>query len=209
MVGDIFDFWISDHLYFIEKFSDIVEQIDRAVQKGIEVHYFEGNHDLHLERYWERKVGVKVHKAPTYLEIGEKTVRVEHGDLIDPDDKGYLFLKSVLQTSAVKFMADNIHEKLVSFIGENASKASRKYTTHQKTTTEENSRTKHRKYAHKSYREREFDLMVSGHIHIKDEYCFEDEEGKNKVKAVNLGTWLKEPNMFCMNEKGEEFQLLV
>jgi UDP-2,3-diacylglucosamine hydrolase len=56
LLGDIFDFWVSDHSYFIEKFHPIVEEIDRITRRGIEVHYFEGNHDLHLERYWYRKL---------------------------------------------------------------------------------------------------------------------------------------------------------
>ena len=54
LVGDIFDLWIHNHSYFIEKFPKIVNAIRVVVKKGIEVHYFEGNHDLYLKKYWQR-----------------------------------------------------------------------------------------------------------------------------------------------------------
>lgn len=207
LVGDIFDFWVSDHIYFIEKFSDVVQAIDRVVQKGIEVHYFEGNHDLHIERYWKRKMGVKVHTGPEYFKIEDKTIRVEHGDLIDPDDKGYLFLKSILQTKAMKYFADHAHERIVSFIGEKASQASRHYTSSTKVMSENTHKEKHRAYAKKSYRIQPYDYMISGHIHIRDEFVLE--ELSENAKAINLGTWLDEPTMLCISERGCEFQRLV
>lgn len=208
LVGDIFDFWVSDHTYFIEKFSSVVSGIDRVVQKGIEVHYFEGNHDLHLERYWQRKMGIKVHQGPEYFQIENTIIRVEHGDLIDPDDKGYLFLKSVLQTKAMKYFSDHANEKLISLIGEKASQASRKYTTETKTISEDRMRKKHRDHANKVYKKKPYDLLVSGHIHLKDDYVFQT-SNENESRAVNLGTWLKEPLMFLCTEKGAEFQILV
>ena len=103
LVGDIFDLWIYDHSYFVEKFPKIVNAIRVIVQKGIEVHYFEGNHDLYLKRFWQQEVGVKVHDGPVFFNLGSKKFRVEHGDLMNPDDRGYFFLKSILSFFIVFF----------------------------------------------------------------------------------------------------------
>lgn len=207
LVGDVFDFWVSDHSYFIQKFHPVVEEIDQAVRRGIEVHYFEGNHDLHLERYWQRKMGVKVHSSARYFQLGAKTVRVEHGDLIDPEDKGYLFLKSVLNTRAMKYLADYMHESVISKVGEMASQVSRHYTTNAKTISEQRTVEKHRAHARRAYEERPFDLLVTGHVHVRDDETFEV-DGQS-VRAVNLGTWLKQPLTFILTDTHADFQILV
>jgi UDP-2,3-diacylglucosamine hydrolase len=46
LVGDIFDLWIGKHDYFVSRFKPIVDAIAELVRAGVEVHYFEGNHDL-------------------------------------------------------------------------------------------------------------------------------------------------------------------
>jgi UDP-2,3-diacylglucosamine hydrolase len=207
LLGDIFDFWISDHGYFIEKFHLIVEEIDRLSRSGIEVHYFEGNHDLHLERYWHRKLGVKVHNQAQYFMLGNKTLRLEHGDLINPDDRGYLFLKSMLNTSAVKVFADHMHESFVAKLGEYSSQMSRHYTSYNKFISEEKQKELHRAHARRAYSEKPFDLIISGHIHVRDDESFLVDD--KSVRAVNLGTWLKQPCAFILTDTSSEFQTLV
>lgn len=207
LVGDIFDLWVGPHGYFIEKFHPVVEEIDRLVQKRVEVHYFEGNHDLHLQKYWEDKLGVKVHCEPQMFDIAGIRIRVEHGDLIDPEDRGYRFLKWTLNTPAMKILAHKMPERIVSLIGENASQASRHYTTYTKTITAQDVIQKIRQHAYRVVPKDPFDLMVTGHLHIRDDYTFR--HGDREVRSVNLGTWLAEPCAFTVSEKKQEFIKLV
>ena len=207
LLGDVFDFWVSDHGYFIEKYSNVVEELDRIVRKGVEVHFFEGNHDLHLEKYWQRKLGIRVHNEPSYFQLGSKTLRIEHGDLMDPDDKGYAFLKSILNTSTVKYLADNIHESLISKVGELGSRASRHYTSHSKVVSDENKKAKQHSYVLKKFEEKKFDLFVAGHIHVRIDEAIE--LGDQKIRSLNLGTWLDQPVVLVLSESLCEFQSLL
>src|SRR5689334_4808271 len=62
LVGDIFDLWIGSHDYFRQTFSEVVEAVSRLVQAGLQVHFFEGNHDLYLKTFWHDQLGVVVHR---------------------------------------------------------------------------------------------------------------------------------------------------
>ena len=80
LVGDIFDLWIGNKKYFIQKFDSIVKAIQSLVQSGVQVHYFEGNHDLYLKSFWENKIGVKFYSKANYFKLNFFKVIVGHGD---------------------------------------------------------------------------------------------------------------------------------
>ena len=46
LLGDIFDMWLADHAYFVDRYRAVIDEIVRLKTRGIEIHYFEGNHDL-------------------------------------------------------------------------------------------------------------------------------------------------------------------
>jgi UDP-2,3-diacylglucosamine hydrolase len=203
LVGDIFDLWISDHLYFVDKFQKIVNAIKVLVTLGIEVHYFEGNHDLYLRKFWQQDVGVKVHDGPEFFNIGSHVVRVEHGDLMNPDDKGYLFLKRVLQNPITRFIAHNLPGPGVSWIGERASRASRQYTSNQKALHDEQVKGFMHRYAEEQVKERSFDFMITGHTHLRDVYEFSNQG--DQVFFINLGSWFEEQRVLLMDESNYKF----
>lgn len=204
LVGDIFDLWIHNHSYFVEKFPKIVNAIRVIVSKGIEVHYFEGNHDLYLKKFWQQDVGVKVHDGPEFFNLGSHKIRVEHGDLMNPNDKGYLFLKGLLQSSPLKFVAKNLPGPAVSFIGERASKASRKYTSTQKKMHEAKVKEFMHEYAQVVIEERFYDYLITGHTHVED--SFEFSSGGEQVHSINLGSWFETQRALVLTEDGHHFE---
>ncbi len=206
LVGDIFDLWIHNHRYFVDKFPKIVNAIRAVVARGIEVHYFEGNHDLYLKKFWQQEVGVKVHDGPEFFKLGSYRIRVEHGDLMNPNDKGYLFLKGVLQSSPVSFIAKNLPGPAVSWIGERASRASRHYTSHQKKMHEEQVTSFMHEYADKVIDARPFDYLITGHTHVRDVYEFN--HSGEQVFAINLGSWFDDQKALLLNEEGYQFKEL-
>lgn len=203
LVGDIFDLWIHNHIYFVDKYIKIVNAIRAVVAKGIEVHYFEGNHDLYLTRFWQQDVGVRVHDGPVYFNLGSKKVRVEHGDFMNPEDKGYLFLRRVLRTFPVSQIAKNLPGPTVQWIGNRASQASRHYTSHQKKMEDAAVRKFMHEYAEDVVQERFFDYLISGHTHVRDEYAF-SYDGE-EVISINLGSWFEDQKVLCLTEEGHQF----
>jgi UDP-2,3-diacylglucosamine hydrolase len=203
LVGDIFDLWIGGHDYFRNKFATVVSLVRELANSGVKVHFFEGNHDLHLEEFWHAGLGVQVHSNAEYFQLAGLTVRIEHGDLINPDDKGYLFLRKLLRTDLIKQLALNLPSAAVTFIGERASRASRNYTSTAKELPKDKIRTLIRAHAERIFNERPYDLLITGHVHVKDDIEFE--AGGRRVRSVNLGSWYDGPKVFVLSQKSGEF----
>jgi len=191
LLGDVFDMWLGDHDYFIERYRRIVDALAALGKRGIEIHYFEGNHDLHLRPFWAERLGVHVHPDPVHVELAGLRLRLEHGDQMDPDDRGYRFLRWFLRTPPVRFLILNLPGGVVARIGERASAHSRAYTSGTKTISEADAIEKIRAHARKVHEERPFDLIISGHVHVRDDLRFETPVGEGR--SINLGTWLDRP----------------
>lgn len=203
LVGDIFDLWIHDHRYFVDKFLKIVNAIKVVVSQGIEVHYFEGNHDIHLKKFWQQEVGVKVHDGPVFFNLGHHKIRVEHGDFMNPDDKGYLFLRKFLRSGPMTFVAQNLPGQAVQWVGDRASRASRHYTSNQKSLHESKVKEIMRTYADSVIQDQFFDYLITGHTHVRDIYEF-DCNGE-QVFSINLGSWFDDQKALLVDENGHQF----
>jgi UDP-2,3-diacylglucosamine hydrolase len=200
LMGDIFDLWIAAHQHFIDRYQSITDEIVRLRDEGVEIHYFEGNHDLYLRHYWGEQIGLTVHEGPEYMELGHQTVRIEHGDQMDPDDRGYRFLRWFLRTLPMKFLIPRLPGRLIVAIGKKSSETSRVYTSETKTITREQTIRKIRAHAEKAYAQMPFNLIISGHVHVRDQYLVQD--GQMAFKSVNLGTWLDTPCYYRIDETG-------
>jgi UDP-2,3-diacylglucosamine hydrolase len=203
LVGDIFDFWLGGHDYFIRRFSPLVDHLKRIFALGVEVHYFEGNHDLYLRDLWQDRLGLRVHVRPRMFQLGDLRVRVEHGDLLDPTDRGYRFLRRVLRTGLVAYTAGRLPGAVLAGIGRIASRTSRRYTSRHKTISDERARATVRSHAERVVQEQPFDLIITGHVHVRDDYAFEY-EGR-RIRSVNLGSWAEAPCAFRITTERQEF----
>lgn len=87
MLGDMFDFWYE---YFIpqskRQFALFLQCLKTLTDKGIEVHFFTGNHDMWTFGWLERTTGVRVHRQPLVTELYGKKVLMAHGDGLVPKD---------------------------------------------------------------------------------------------------------------------------
>ena len=187
LLGDIFDLWVAE--------------IRRLKSEGVEIRYFEGNHDLHLRYYWADRLGLIVHPGPAYVEIGGMTVRLEHGDQMDPDDKGYLFLRWFLRTPPIRWLVCHLPGSVVAGIGDRASAKSRNYTSNTKSISADDAVAKIRAHAEKAHAERRFDLLISGHVHVRDDWHSE----ARGFRSVNLGSWFDAPCYFKIDADGARF----
>ena len=206
LLGDIFDLWVADHRYFVERYKDIVDEIRRLRDEGVDIAYFEGNHDLHLRYFWQDELGLTVYDGPTYVQLGDKTLRLEHGDQMDPDDKGYLFLRWFLRTGPVRFLICNLPGQVIARIGDRASAKSRHYTSTAKSIDANEAIAKIHRHARNAYAERPFDMIISGHVHVRDDSRIRAESGE--FRSVNLGSWLDSPCYFRTEGANADFHEL-
>lgn len=205
LVGDIFDLWLGRHQIFIKNYSQLIQKIEELTKAGVRVHYFEGNHDLYLKRFWPQ-LGVQVYPGPKEFQFEDVCIRVEHGDEFDPKDFGYLFLRWFLRTPIMQLAERILPDGLVHWIGQKSSHASRHYTSQIKTMAQETGLIKIRDFAERRAKQSKFDILIFGHVHIRDEYQFE--EAGLVRKSINLGSWLTAPCYYMLEgRKGQFFEL--
>ena len=205
LVGDIFDLWIADHRYFTREFQPLIHALRELHAKGVQIHYFEGNHDLHLRKYWQNELGFQVHSEAVYFDLGSRVVRVEHGDQMNPNDRGYLFLRWLLRTPVVRWLSHNLPAFVVKAIGERASGVSREYTSTRKELPRDQIHQITRQHAQLAYQQKSFDLIISGHVHVADDHAFEALASQRSARSVNLGSWYDQPSAFILNDEGGRF----
>lgn len=199
LLGDIFDLWVGNSDVFQTKFQALVDALAEIKRKGIEVIYFEGNHDVHVKSFWEGKFSIPVFVDAKYFQLGKWKVRMEHGDFINPNDHKYLKYRATIRKPHMDKLADIIPGKFLDSVGIFASKLSRKKSSVRRRDSESQLREMIREYAKEKFQEEPFDLMITGHMHIKDD--FEVEKSGHKGRSINLGSWFEAPQALCLTEK--------
>ena len=83
LMGDIFDFWFE---YFWptrskqHRFGPFLNELRSLTDRGIEVHFFTGNHDIWTFGYLAKRTGVIVHRKPSTIHHLQSTLFLAHGD---------------------------------------------------------------------------------------------------------------------------------
>jgi UDP-2,3-diacylglucosamine hydrolase len=197
-LGDIFDLWISDHQVFVKKFEPLWEPLRQLKAKGCELHFFEGNHDLHIRPFFHGQLGMHVFKKPKYHHVGQLHVRIEHGDLINPNDTAYLKWKAFTQRRSTEFLAHHLPGFFWSWLGNTLSSKSRERSSQYRVNNESEIQKMIHEHAIRSYKNKPFDLIITGHMHVKVDETIEI-DGRI-IRNINLGTWMgeHEPPILCI-----------
>lgn len=90
LLGDIFDFW-SEYFWpdkSKEEYRPLLNCLKGLTDRGVDVHYFIGNHDIWTFGQLARETGVVVHRREEQLTIAGKRCLLAHGDGLVPS--GYL-----------------------------------------------------------------------------------------------------------------------
>lgn len=205
LLGDIFDIWVGGHSIFIQKWKAHLDCIQKLIQnKNVQVVFVEGNHDLHISPYWEKKLKAKVYTEEVQMTLGLWRIHLEHGDLINKNDLKYLKYRSLIRSWPLKmlgyFLPGIFWDRLGQWMSQKSSHYSRQF------------RADHIEQMKNLIREHaqtlsDVDFVLSGHFHVQDE--FEFNKGNFKVKSVNLGTWLNDSDLksvYHIDENGGSFE---
>lgn len=190
-LGDIFDFWLSDGRAFQNHYQYLISEIEKFKNLGGNLIYFEGNHDFHIDRFWTRKLNIPVIENEAFFQIDGLKIRCEHGDYINPDDRKYLAWRELTRRPWMEWLAHTLPSSFWKKFGESMSAKSRKKTSSYHSENSEKLRTMIQAYAMKVFNAEAFDVIITGHMHIFDDYTFQA-KGKS-VRSINLGTWLETP----------------
>lgn len=201
MLGDIFDLWIGGHEYFAQQFQELMDALRDLKKAGAKITYIEGNHDVHVETYFQKKLGVDVFVEAQYYRIDGITVRLEHGDLINQDDEAYLKYRRIIRNPWIKPLGNLLPGRFWSYIGNRASRKSRARSGGYASINEPRLIEMIRNHATIAHKQKPFDMIISGHMHVYDDHNLKI-NGQD-VRSVNLGSWYGDQVKAFVIENGQ------
>lgn len=177
LLGDIFDLMCGPHEEYLTKYKELFSHMDDLQKAGKKVFFFEGNHDVHLEKLFKKKWPnneVLVTQDAVVEEINGKLYYFSHGDEHEVDNISYQKYIKFIRSTPLKIVADYLLPySLLNYLGERASKISRKKGY--KKFDEENVRVRFRSGVAEKTKGM-FHFVLGGHSHVKDEWTIPNSE---------------------------------
>lgn len=109
IVGDIFDFWFEYKHAIPKGFVRFQAKIASLTDKGINIHFFTGNHDMWMFDYFADELGIEMHRKPIEPIWNGKQFYIGHGDGLGPGDSGYKFIKKVFEARWSQWCFARLH----------------------------------------------------------------------------------------------------
>jgi UDP-2,3-diacylglucosamine hydrolase len=205
LLGDIFDLMCGPHKPYLHDYSHLFDLMEQHRRNGKRVLFFEGNHDVHLEKLFRFRwpnSEIKPMQLPLIETIDGKTYYFSHGDEHEVDNVKYQKYKNLITSPALRFVANYVMPYwLLNFLGERASKMSRKRGA--KEYKEDVVKERFRQGV-KIMTSGNYNFILGGHSHVKD--VFEINESS---KYVNNGYALKTKSFILIDDHQISFPELT
>lgn len=124
LLGDIWDFWYEYRDVVPKGYIRVFSALRSLMDRGVEVFFFQGNHDVWTYSYFE-ELGMKKLTQPALVEIGGKRFCLGHGDGLGPVPAGYRLLRGVFHSRVAQFLFSLLHPWLAFRLGNGWSRNNR------------------------------------------------------------------------------------
>ena len=101
LLGDIFDFWFEYSTVAPQGYVRVLGRLAELTDRGVEVVFYAGNHDMWCLDYLTRECGVRVVLKPQVESIEGRRVHLAHGDNMNIKGQPMLRLMNSLFRSGV------------------------------------------------------------------------------------------------------------
>lgn len=198
LLGDLFDFWF-EYKYVVPKgYVRLLGKLANLKDKGIDIQVFTGNHDLWMFGYFEKELGIPVHRKPIQFEANGKKFFIGHGDGIGPGDNGYKFMKKIFDSKFNQWLFSLLHPTIAFKLGHYFSGTSRHANQEEKFLGED--KEWQILFAKDILKKEHYDYFLFGHRHIAIQIPI----GENST-FINLGDWISH-NSYAVFD-GEKMEL--
>ncbi len=182
LVGDVFEFWYEWKYAVPKYFTRFFGKLAELSDKGINLHFFAGNHDMWAYGYFEEELGMKIYDKPTVFTFNGKKFFIAHGDGLGPGDKTYKFLKKIFTNKFLRWLTTNfIHPDWLSKLAMKVSK--RRYENYYMPKFKGKDEWLVKYAIHKQQSEK-CDYYIFGHRHLAVDCQLPE------MKVVILGDWI-------------------
>ncbi len=185
LVGDVFDFWFEYRTVVPKGYTRLLGKLAELRDSGIPIHFFTGNHDMWMFRYFEEELDIPIHRQPIRIDLHGKTFYIGHGDGLGPGDGGYKFLKKVFANPICQWLFARLHPNFGIGLAHFWSQRSRKANPPENRFFGE-SREWLLQYANEQLKTSYADFFIFGHRHLPIDYTLNN----GTSRYINLGEWM-------------------
>ncbi len=186
IVGDLFDFWF-EYKYVVPKgYVRILGKLAELTDAGIYIHFFVGNHDMWMKRYFQDELNIPVYFEPKEFHLNGQTFLIGHGDGLGPGDHGYKRLKKLFRNPVAQWLFGLLPPTAGMGLARYFSRKSRATTG----SGEEHFLGEDKEwlliYCRELSQQKNINFFVFGHRHLPMDYRL-----NNGSRYINLGDWIK------------------
>lgn len=102
LLGDIFDFWFEYRRVVPKGFVRLLGKLAELTGRGVEVHFFPGNHDQWIGDYFERECGLIVHREALCTTLYGRNIYMAHGDGLGGTGRAEGAMRAVLRSPVAR-----------------------------------------------------------------------------------------------------------
>lgn len=185
LVGDVFDFWFEYRTVVPKGYVRLLGKLAEISDSGIPMHFFTGNHDMWIFKFFEEELGIATYRAAIERDLFGKKFIIGHGDGLGPGDHGYKFLKKVFANPTCQWLFERFHPNFGIGLANFWSKKSRKINPPAATFYGEENEWLIT-YSNDFLKKQFADFFVFGHRHLPIDHTLEN----GQSRYINLGEWL-------------------
>lgn len=196
LLGDIFDFWFEYKRVVPKGFVRLFGKIAELTDRGVEVHFFAGNHDMWALDYFEKECGMIIHRGEYRTTLFGKQLLMRHGDAVEVKSIVLKLMNSIFRNRAIfSSFSAIVHPNVALKFGNWWSSNSRESRSLKHVFRGENESLV--QYSRKILEHSKIDYFIFGHTHCDEVLQLNDES-----KAIFLGEWLNSPTYARMDSEG-------
>jgi len=184
LMGDVFDFWFEYRRVVPKGFIRLQGKLAAMADAGIKIWFFKGNHDMWVNDYFTKEMGIRIVSDELVIERNGKTFFLHHGDGLGPGDKKYKILRKIFRNPVCKWLFSLVPPVIGMGIARGWSKNSRAASSAEEVFQGEDNEWL-AVYAKEQLRIRHYDYFVFGHRHLP----LQIDLGNGSI-YVNTGEWL-------------------
>ncbi|HWW41685.1 UDP-2,3-diacylglucosamine diphosphatase [Pedobacter sp.] len=205
LMGDIFDFWFEYKTVVPKGFVRLLGKLAQMSDQGIKIYFFKGNHDMWVNDYFTKELGIQIISDEFEMERNGKRFYLHHGDGLGPGDRKYKFLRKIFRNPVCQWLFSLVPPRIGMGIANGWSSSSRAAGTTPDGVSKEKFMGMENEwlavYAKEVLQKTHYDYFIFGHRHLPLDLRLSENS-----RYVNLGEWLNfysyavfDGNELCLN----------
>jgi len=184
LMGDVFDFWFEYGKVIPKGFIRLQGKLAQMSDSGIKIYFFKGNHDMWVNDYFTKEIGLEIVSDELIIERGGKKFYLHHGDGLGPGDRKYKILRKIFRNQFCRWLFSVLPPRIGMFVANGWSGKSKKLGAGKNGFVDNESEWL-AIFAQEQLQKEHFDYFIFGHRHLPLDILL-----NNNSRYVNTGEWM-------------------